>query len=169
MSIQHYLLIKTDQTPHQIAELLARELPFAESITSDEDLRQYDWEWKDIVTTHKALNFTVMDVSDYKREIAEEHYGFTPDVLVSFTITKDIEYFDEGERQMFQTIKWLLEHFPEENAVFLMFDGVKPALWRKQGKLLLSSNMRDEDNLRETDAENLDMPYEWARFDPDHF
>ena len=168
MSIQHELLIKTGQTPHQIAELLARELPFAETITSDEALRQRGG-YKTVVTTNRALNFTVMKVSDYDREIAEEHYGFTPDVLVSFTITKDIEYFDEGERQMFQTIKWLLEHFPEENAVFLMFDGVKPALWRKQGKLLLSSNMRDEDNLRETDAENLDMPYEWARFDPDHF
>ena len=168
MSIQHYLLIKTGQTPHQIAELLARELPFAETITSDEDLRQYDWEWKDIVTTHKALNFTVKKVNDYDREIAEEHYGFTPDVLVSFTVSK-FEYHDEGWWQMFQTIKWLLEHFPEENAVFLMYDGEYPALWRKQGKLLLSCNMRDGGNFRDVDVASLDMPYEWARFDPDHF
>ena len=167
MSIQHYLLIKTDQTPHQIAELLARELPFAESITSDDDLRHRGG-WKTVVTTNEAMNFTVMDVSDYKREIAEEHYGFTPDVLVSFTVSK-FEHYEEGRRQMFQTIKWLLEHFPEENAVFLMYDGEYPALWRKQGKLLLSRNMREGGNFRDESIDALDMPYEWARFDPDHF
>ncbi len=167
MSIDHDLLIKTGQTPHQIAELLARELPFAETITSDEALRHRGG-YKTVVTTHKALNFTVMKVSDYDREIAEEHYGFTPDVLVSFTVSK-FEYHDEGWWQMFQTIKWLLEHFPEENAVFLMYNGEYPALWRKQGKLLLSSNMREEGSFRDESINALDMPYEWARFDPEHF
>ena len=167
MSIDHNLLIKTGQTPHQIAELLARELAFAEYITPDEELRQRGG-YKSVLTTHEALNFTVMKVSDYKREIAEEHYGFTPDVLVSFTVSK-FEHYEEGRKQMFQTIKWLLEHFPEENAVFLMYDGEYPALWRKQGKLLLSSQERDKGVFKDLELNALDIPYEWARFDPDHF
>ena len=163
MSVDHNFLIRTRLHPHKLADLLAEKLPFAIKVTSNEDLERIGLNWKTVVTQNEALVFTVMDVSEYKLEYSRDLFHFTPDNVVSFTVAKPLPGREEATKlgyvHMYQTIGWLLRHFPESDAVFLVDEGTNPVLWRRQGEVLISRYWHEKRYIRDEDLVYMNLPY----------